>query len=306
MSIMSGFITWIIETWENHEEFPRSFLVGWFEGFWWSFISMTTVGYGDKTPKSIAAKIFCVIWVLVGVTSFCMLTATLTGELMMAKSPPEPSMKGAKVGVLKYREYDMYVVAQRGGIAVEYSSGDFVYDLVGLMEKLQKKELDGFVLDKYTLSFAETLLTGIKKEKESSSFERRMIEFFLSGTLRHEKTTAGESFSYGMLVREKKVYDFLVDVLQDNRIHFETKLALKLNKIEKSVEGRAVMFSYNDPNFILSLKFLMAVLSGFVMFGVIYEMRRNRLLVAGTFGFIRFPICIWNKKKNGSTKGTFI
>lgn len=29
----------------NTEEFPRSFLRGFFEGFWWSFVSMTTVGY---------------------------------------------------------------------------------------------------------------------------------------------------------------------------------------------------------------------------------------------------------------------
>ena len=53
------------------------------------------------------------------------------------------------LGVLKYREYDMYVVAQKGGIAVEHTSGDFVYDVLGLIEKLQTQKIDGFVLDKY-------------------------------------------------------------------------------------------------------------------------------------------------------------
>ena len=33
----------------NKEEFPRPFLLGWFEGFWWSFVSMTTVGKGPST-----------------------------------------------------------------------------------------------------------------------------------------------------------------------------------------------------------------------------------------------------------------
>ena len=46
MVIISGFICWCMETWNNENEFPRTFLSGWFEGIWWSFISMTTVGIG--------------------------------------------------------------------------------------------------------------------------------------------------------------------------------------------------------------------------------------------------------------------
>lgn len=33
------------ETYFNEEEFPRSFTKGAYEGFWWAFVSMTTVGY---------------------------------------------------------------------------------------------------------------------------------------------------------------------------------------------------------------------------------------------------------------------
>lgn len=43
LASLSGFICWAMETWNNRDEFPRSFLVGWLEGFWWSFITMTTV-----------------------------------------------------------------------------------------------------------------------------------------------------------------------------------------------------------------------------------------------------------------------
>ena len=32
------------DTGMNTEEFPRGFIRGCFEGFWWAFISMTTVG----------------------------------------------------------------------------------------------------------------------------------------------------------------------------------------------------------------------------------------------------------------------
>ena len=43
MVMISGFLCWLMETWGNWEQFPRGFMVGWFEGVWWSFISMTTV-----------------------------------------------------------------------------------------------------------------------------------------------------------------------------------------------------------------------------------------------------------------------
>ena len=66
LALLSGFIAWILDTWTNEEEFPRPFLVGLFEGFWWSFISMTTVGYGDKAPKSRVARLFSVVWILLG------------------------------------------------------------------------------------------------------------------------------------------------------------------------------------------------------------------------------------------------
>ena len=44
LAVISGGIAWSIETWANEGEFPRPFHVGLFEGFWWSFVSMTTVG----------------------------------------------------------------------------------------------------------------------------------------------------------------------------------------------------------------------------------------------------------------------
>ena len=32
MAIVAGFVAWLMETWNNNEEFPRPFLRGWFEG----------------------------------------------------------------------------------------------------------------------------------------------------------------------------------------------------------------------------------------------------------------------------------
>ena len=52
-SLISGLLIWILDTGENGDQFPPSFFAGFREGFWWSVVTMTTVGYGDKCPKSL-------------------------------------------------------------------------------------------------------------------------------------------------------------------------------------------------------------------------------------------------------------
>ena len=46
-AVISGFIIWALETkYGNEENFSPTFVTGVFEGFWWSFVSMTTVSNG--------------------------------------------------------------------------------------------------------------------------------------------------------------------------------------------------------------------------------------------------------------------
>lgn len=98
MVLVSGFLQWAMDTWVNKEQFPRSLLNGWFEGIWWSFISMSTVGYGDKTPKSIPGRLLTIVWIFIGITTFSMVTAMLSSEITKANTVSPPTISGAKVG----------------------------------------------------------------------------------------------------------------------------------------------------------------------------------------------------------------
>lgn len=106
MAIVSGFVTWILESKQNSKEFPREFFLGWFEGFWFSFITMTTVGYGDKAPKSVTGKLYTTVWILVGIVACGLVTATITNEISKANTPPPPTMIGKNIGIVKYHDFE--------------------------------------------------------------------------------------------------------------------------------------------------------------------------------------------------------
>ena len=60
-----GIIAWWFERKKNPENF-RPGLEGIWDGLWWSVVTMTTVGYGDKTPKSNGGKMVALIWMFSG------------------------------------------------------------------------------------------------------------------------------------------------------------------------------------------------------------------------------------------------
>ncbi len=48
------------------------------EGLWWAWVTITTVGYGDVVPVSLAGKLFGAFLILMGVALFSLLTANFS------------------------------------------------------------------------------------------------------------------------------------------------------------------------------------------------------------------------------------
>lgn len=75
-----GTILWIVERKQNRRQF-RPGLIGLFDGLWWSAVTMSTVGYGDKAPKSRLGRIIAIIWMLTAIITISGFTATIASTL---------------------------------------------------------------------------------------------------------------------------------------------------------------------------------------------------------------------------------
>lgn len=75
-----GFLVWIFERKRNQEEFGTG-LKGIMQGFWWSAVTMTTVGYGDKSPRTTGGRVIGLIWMFMAVIIISSFTAGIASSL---------------------------------------------------------------------------------------------------------------------------------------------------------------------------------------------------------------------------------
>eukprot|EP00111_Clytia_hemisphaerica_P020644 TCONS_00060853-protein len=99
-AMLSGLTVWCLDKKKNSDEFPPTFFSGAWEGVWWAFVTMTTVGYGDRSPKSPYARAFCIMWILLGIVLISLFTGLITAALSVSTTPVF-NIAGAKIGAVR-------------------------------------------------------------------------------------------------------------------------------------------------------------------------------------------------------------
>jgi len=81
--LICGLLVWMFERRGNPEQFGGRPLKGIGSGFWWAAVTMTTVGYGDKAPKTLGGRLVGLVWMFAGIIVISSFTAAITSSLTL-------------------------------------------------------------------------------------------------------------------------------------------------------------------------------------------------------------------------------
>ena len=80
-TVVVGVVITLIERRHNAKDFGGPWHQGVATGVWWAAVTMTTVGYGDLTPKTASGRSVALLWMFVGLVAVAIFTATVTSIL---------------------------------------------------------------------------------------------------------------------------------------------------------------------------------------------------------------------------------
>lgn len=263
MSVLFGFVVWMFETVHNKEEYPRYFPVGWSKGIWWSMVTMVSTG-PESSPKSFIVRILACIWLIVAVVMIGLMSSIITAA--MVKPFPTPTMQGKKVGMLRFDKYSQVTILKNNGDLKTIQGTTLEAELNALFAALRKRELDGILIDSYTLRY---YLYASDTVQPQQTFP------YLYTDLMNDMTMA-----YGLLISDKLMYDYMKKIFAQKDIDSEIKL-LKFMKHTGSVNRRTALteplvFTIDEPYIKNGLIYL-GIMVGIACFiGLIYEVVRRK------------------------------
>ncbi|MFN2117435.1 MAG: transporter substrate-binding domain-containing protein [Candidatus Promineifilaceae bacterium] len=204
--IIAAHIIWLVER-RRQDDFPQSYLKGIWEGIWWSVVTVTTVGYGDKIPGGRLGRVFAILWMLTGLFLIANFTAAITSELTVqrleAKIERPEDLYGKRVTTVVGSTADEWLTAE--GIrhttvatieeayllldaqnvqAVVYDRPVLLYDSYknpdknyAVSENAFNTEVYGFALPQGS-SLQETINRALLRALESGEYDRLYNKWF--------------------------------------------------------------------------------------------------------------------------------
>ena len=176
LATVSGMMVWAIDSFYNPEQAPDNLWKGVWRGIWWSMVSMTTVGYGDHAPKSLPARLFAGLWLMLGLCIVSMFTANATTTMTSMTLGTTRSIHGKTMYAVQHSEEYRYGV-QHGAHMIATESLNEIWHL------LETKDGTTALIDTIAASHYSDKYETLKKNMQILD----VIDY---------------SFAYGILMRD--------------------------------------------------------------------------------------------------------
>ncbi|MBK5100350.1 MAG: transporter substrate-binding domain-containing protein [Desulfobacteraceae bacterium] len=168
--LVVGILVWWFERRKNVKQFGGDAVKGIGSGFWWSAVTMTTVGYGDKAPVSLGGRIVALVWMFAAIIIISGFTAAITSSLTVTQlespvSGPEDLPK-VRVGTIEETTSAAYLREN------QISFQPYKKPLEGLIA-IADGEIEAFVYDTPLLRYLVNLQFRGKLEVLPKTFERQ-------------------------------------------------------------------------------------------------------------------------------------
>lgn len=194
-------VIWFIEH-KHNGDFPQQYVKGIWDAFWWSAVTVTTVGYGDKTPRTAFGKLFALVWMCAGYFVFAYFIATVTTSFTVDRlegTIADPSdLRGKLVGTIDSSTAEEYLI-EHDIRATSFQTTDDLY------QALRSGKLEAIVYDAPVLQHYAMNAGAGEVELVGSVFDRQNY-----GIVLPEASPYREMVNEALLkIRETGTYDEL-------------------------------------------------------------------------------------------------
>ncbi|MFG0326446.1 MAG: transporter substrate-binding domain-containing protein [Phycisphaerales bacterium JB037] len=158
-----GAIVWLVERRRNPEQFHADPVRGLGDGLWFSAVTMTTVGYGDKAPSTPIGRVVTLVWMFAGIIVISSFTAAIASALTVSSLDTDiqsaDDLPGRTVATVEGTTSDAYLL--RRGIRRKIAESP-----AAALEMVAQGEADAAVYDRPVLEY---LLSQRSPTEESGS-----------------------------------------------------------------------------------------------------------------------------------------
>ena len=208
-----GVLGWYFE-WRHNTEHFRKGIAGIWDGVWWSAVTLTTVGYGDKAPKTVWGKIAALLLMFGGLLFVSGLTAGIASNVAVNEISNDVStldnFKMHKVGTIANSQIYDYLKTHFFRDVNAYTS------LEEGLNALKREEIKGFMFDEEILRAEISVLSldqeiqvlPIKYDAKFYGFGISKIHDSLPGILSRGIMQIRDDSDWQMLLHEYGLSDF--------------------------------------------------------------------------------------------------